>query len=181
MYRLPLPPEKCAIAREQSLSPGQAQSRYQFAPVDVVTGARRFNRGGWRRRGGPPFLATLCIAAGVARGRGRCPRFCGSECQHSQQDHLDAAARIGCQVQIATPQQSCLVKKLDIPGRQLQRQLGDLLLRQVIFAIAGADDLVDRDALQVPGKIIEQPRVVRKLLVNVANGRDKSLRVVRGQ
>ena len=49
-----------------------------------------------------------------------------------------------------------LIQELHVGGRYRCSELGNFLFGHVIIAVASTDNLIDGDALQVPGKVFKQ-------------------------
>ena len=76
-------------------------------------------------------------------------------------------------MKITAAQYCCLIKELYIFGRHVCREFRKFSLGEIVFHIRCPHNLIDSDSLQGSRKIIQQPAIVGKLLVNFGNGIEK--------
>ena len=87
-----------------------------------------------------------------------------TECEHAQHDHFEAAARLGCQRQIAPPNQADLVVELHIlRGHVLCQRQQPFLITAFIRGRLG-NNLCCRHPLQQRNHVSEHVVEIRRLV-----------------
>ena len=84
-------------------------------------------------------------------------------------------------MQISPAHDRDLIQQLYVGAWHRSGEFGKLLLGQVVIAVAGTDNLIDGNALQISGQIFQQARIVRKLFVNFPDRIHNAPGVVVGQ
>src|SRR5579862_1838157 len=168
----PLPADERAVTRELAASTGELEILDDRTPR-ITSGRRGAGRG--PRRGGRKRRRCGRWCTRRRRGWGRrlvacwpplrhrpgARRLCrGAKGDHAQQRHLEAAARVRSERQIALADDCGLIEELHVLRRKSLRELCQKLGRVQLIARVVAHCLLQADPDQESRELIEQLRVI---------------------